>query len=339
MMIDVHGHVSPPESLRRYPMPRSLGDVERMIEAKLARGITMTIVGSPVGGGAMVPGSGVDNYAQSPEDLRRFHAWLAGLVHSHPDHLRAYVYVNPFGDDEHLSLAAELATDRAFVGFIANTSVAGRHLDDPAADGFFALAAELGFPVLLHAPAEPAAGQGLTDPLLVEQLGRFCDVTVGLACCVLGGWLDRYPALRLVGTTAGGALGILAEKLDMAWDSPYWGRPPAARAGAGRTTAARLPNPPSTYLSRIWVDTATPSPAALALAAGRFGPDRMLLGTDSPPLPPDRSQRTVELLDALGLDDKQRQGIRRDNAIALFGARLAASMTRPVPGAGERSLA
>jgi predicted TIM-barrel fold metal-dependent hydrolase len=326
VIIDVHGHISPPESLRKYPMPASLGDVAGMIETKLQAGIGLTVLGSPVGGGAMVPLPGVDNYAQTTDDLRRFHEWLGSLVRDHPEHLRAYVYANPFGDDDHLDLVRELAAEPEFVGLIANSSVAGRYLHDPAADGFFALAAELDLPVLLHAPAAPAAGHGLTDLMLVEQLGRFCDVTIGAACCILGGWLDRYPRLRLIATTGGGALALLAEKLDLAWASPHWG----GRPGGPSAALPRLASPPTTYLRRIWVDTATPSEAALAADLAVFGADRLLLGTDSPPLPADSPARTLAGVGAIAADQQVREAIQSGNARELFGSRLT---TELVPGA------
>jgi hypothetical protein len=84
MIIDVHAHISSPEAVRRFPMPPSLGDVEGMIERKLAAGIETTIVGSPVGAGAMVPIPGVDNYAQTESQLAALHDWLAQLCAEHP---------------------------------------------------------------------------------------------------------------------------------------------------------------------------------------------------------------------------------------------------------------
>ncbi|MGW1606410.1 amidohydrolase family protein [Streptomyces eurythermus] len=316
-MIDVHGHLSSPDQLARYPMPAALGDAEGMIEAKLAAGVAVTILGSPVGGGAMVPLPGVDNYAQTEDELRRFHDWLRGLVERFPDHLRAYVYVNPFGDDAHLANAAELAADPAFVGIIANSSVNGRHLADPQADSFFAMAAERGLPVLLHAPASPAAGTGLTDLMAIEQLGRFCDVTIAVACCVLGGWLEKYRDLNLIAQGGGGAVGLLAEKLDLGWAAPHWGG-----ADGPFRPLPKLPHPPSSYFERIWADTATPSPRALDLAVATFGAGRMLFGTDSPPLPTPSVGGAVRLVEALPVTAEQRHGIREGNARRLFGPRL-----------------
>ncbi|MDG4763524.1 amidohydrolase family protein [Solwaraspora sp. WMMD406] len=319
MTIDVHGHLSPPESMRRFPMPRSLGDAETMIETKLAAGVDLTIIGSPVGAGAMVPLPGVDNYAQTEEELARFHDWLGELVARYPRHLRAYVYANPFGGDSHLEAVRERLAQDEFVGLIANSSVADRYLDQPEAADFFALAAEIDVPVLLHAPAAPAAGTGLADLMTVEQLGRFADVTIGLACCILGGWLERYPGLRLIGQGAGGALALLTEKLDRAWSPEHW------QVGADRrplSTNPSLPRPPSSYLNGIWVDTATPSTAAVELAVRVFGPDKILYGSDSPPLPGSSVDEGLRLVEHLDISDTDRQAIRETNARVLFKSAL-----------------
>jgi aminocarboxymuconate-semialdehyde decarboxylase len=320
MTIDVHGHLSPPESVRRYPMPRRLGDVTGMIESKLELGISMTVIGSPVGAGAMVPLAGVDNYAQTEDELRRFHDWLATVVAQHPEHLRGYVYVNPFGGSAHLANAAERACQREFVGFIANTSVAGQYLHDPGADEFFGMVAELDLPVFLHAPAAPAAGHGLTELPMIEQLGRFSDITIGVACCVLGGWFEKYPSLRLLASTGAGALGLLAEKLDLGWAPAHWdGRPAVAGAGT-----LRLPRPPSSYLEHVWADTATPSQAAITLGLQAFGPTRVVFGTDSPPLPPESARDLVKLIEDLPVEAATRAAVLAGNAHHLFGGRLAA---------------
>jgi predicted TIM-barrel fold metal-dependent hydrolase len=179
VIVDVHGHVTPPELLERFPMPKSLGDVDGMVEAKAAAGIDLTIVGSPVGFGTMMPVPGLDNYAQGIDELRRFHAWLADTVARHPGRLAAYAYTNPFGDDDLLELAAELVRDAGFVGLIVNTSVDGRLLDDERAEPFFAMAAEVGVPILLHPPAQPVGHASFRDFRLVEQVARWSDVAAG----------------------------------------------------------------------------------------------------------------------------------------------------------------
>ncbi|MEW1970127.1 amidohydrolase family protein [Streptomyces achromogenes] len=222
MIIDIHGHLSPPEAAERFPMPPALTDVDGMLAARAEAGIDLTIIGSPVGAGAMARVPGVDNYAQPRDRLRAFHAWMSGLIRRFPDQLRGYVYANPFGDDDHLEGVRETLADPAFVGLITTSSVHGELLGSPRADPFFALAAEAGVPVLVHAPAEPAGTERVGQTPFVEQIGRFGDVTLGMAMIAFAGWLDKYPGLRLIGATGGGALALLPERLQTAARPRHW---------------------------------------------------------------------------------------------------------------------
>ena len=311
MIIDVHGHITSPELFKRFPMPKSLADVDGMIEQKLALGIELTIVGSPAGAGTMVPVPGLDNYAQPPEQLDAFHEWAAETVRSHPQHLRAYVYLNPF-DPASLPRAARWLAEPEFVGLIVNTSVRGQYLGDPAAADFFAMAAENRAPVLLHPPAQPVGHEAMAGNLgLIEHVCRPCDITGGLASILFAGVLDRHPELMLIAPNAGGALSLLAEKLDLAQQRA--GGPP----GAGSPSPAPA-TPLSQSLSRIYVDTATPSSVALAGAVEVFGPSQLLFGTDTPPLTGSLA-RAVELVRSLPVSDGEQAGILGNNAARLFG--------------------
>ncbi|MDQ3577349.1 MAG: amidohydrolase family protein, partial [Actinomycetota bacterium] len=247
MTIDVHGHVTSPELFKRFPMPPSLADIDGMIEQKLAVGIDMTIVGSPVGAGTMVPVPGVDNYAQPAAQLDSFHDWVAETVRAHWDNLRGYVYLNPFAEGDSLAKAAKLLGQDEFVGLIVNTSVRGEYLGSPRADEFFAMAEETRSPVLLHPPAEPVGASAMNGHLgLIEHVSRPCDITAGVASILFAGRLEKFPGLKLIVANAGGALSLLREKLDLAQQRTMAGRGgPPAENGA----------PISGLLSRIYVDT------------------------------------------------------------------------------------
>lgn len=308
MTIDVHGHVTSPELFKRFPMPPSLADIDGMIEQKAALGIDLTIVGSPVGAGTMVPVPGLDNYAQPADQLAAFHEWVAETIRDHADHLRGYVYLNPFAADDSLDRAAKLLAQDEFVGLIVNTSVREKYLDAPEAEQFFALAADTGAPVLLHPPAEPVGAQSMHGHLgLIEHVARPCDITAGVAAILFAGWLDKYPGLKLIAANAGGALSLLREKLDLAQQ----------RRGPGAPQAPAGP-PMSEQLTRIYVDTATPSPLALSAAAQVFSPEHLLFGTDSPPLTAPLSS-TLDLVARLDVTEAQREQIRQHTARELFG--------------------
>src|SRR5918992_359267 len=129
MIIDVHGHVTHPELFKRFPMPPALADIDGMLEHKAEHGIELTIVGSPVGFGTMVPVPGLDNYAQPLDQLKSFHDWLGETVQGHAGRLAAYVYTNPLGGPELLDQTAATVKEGGFVGLIVNSSVQGRYLD------------------------------------------------------------------------------------------------------------------------------------------------------------------------------------------------------------------
>lgn len=302
MTIDVHGHVTPPELLRKFPMPPVLGDVDGMIERKAALGITTTVVGSPVGYGTMLPVPGNDNYAQSPDDLGRFHEWVAETVRDKAGALTGYVYANPFSADD-VARAAEWLRTPEFTGLIVNSSVRGEFLNDSRTDDFFAMAEETGAPVLLHPPAVPVAADAVKAVGAIEHVVRPCDITMGVAAILLAGRLRRFPGLKLIAPNAGGALALLREKLDMA----------QRRDSADDT----VDGPPiSEQLTRIYVDTATPSLPALKAALEVFGPGQLLFGTDSPPLATSLDA-ALGMVDALGLSDVDQ--VLRGNAATLFG--------------------
>jgi predicted TIM-barrel fold metal-dependent hydrolase len=302
MTIDVHGHVTPPELLKKFPMPPVLGDVDGMIERKAALGITTTVVGSPVGYGTMLPVPGNDNYAQSPDDLGRFHEWVASTVRDKAGALTGYVYANPFSADD-VARAAEWLQAPEFTGLIVNSSVRGEFLNDARTDDFFAMAEETGAPVLLHPPAVPVAADAFMAVGAIEHVVRPCDITMGVAAILLAGRLQRFPGLKLIAPNAGGALALLREKLDMA----------QRRDSADNT----VDGPPiSEQLTKIYVDTATPSLPALKAALEVFGPSQLLFGTDSPPLATSLDA-ALGMVDALGLSDVDQ--VLQANAAMLFG--------------------
>src|SRR5262245_51183431 len=300
MTIDVHGHVTPPELLKKFPMPPILGDVDGMVARKAALGITTTVVGSPVGYGTMLPVPGIDNYAQPADALARFHEWVGETVREKDGALTGYVYANPFSADD-VTKAAEWLRQKEFTGLIVNSSVRGEFLNDERTDDFFAMAEETGVPVLLHPPAVPVAADAMKAVGAIEHVVRPCDITMGVAAILLAGRLQRFPGLKLVAPNAGGALALLREKLDMAQKRDNVEGPPI-----------------SEQLRLIYVDTATPSLPALKAALEVFGPDHLLFGTDSPPLATPLDQ-ALAMIEALGLSDVDRRKILGGNAAELFG--------------------
>lgn len=304
-IVDVHGHITPPSLLARLPMPPSLGDIDGMIEQKAAAGIGLTIVGSPVGVGTMmrVPGHAAEE--QTVEVLKPFHDWLAETVSSHAGSLLAYAFCNPFGGSSVVEYAASVVRQPEFVGLIVNSSLDGRYLDSAECHEFFAMVAELDVPILLHPPAEPVGAERLDDFRLVEGVARFNDVTTGLASLVFGGRLEQYPSLKVIAGMGGGAISLLAGRLDKLWE----------RGGPGAVN--RISAPPSTFLARVYTDTTSHSPLALRGNVSVMGADHVMFGSDFPPASTPL-EALIGVVKALGLSEDDEAAVLGGNARRLF---------------------
>jgi aminocarboxymuconate-semialdehyde decarboxylase len=319
-----------------------------MLDRKSEAGIELTIVGSPVGFGTMSK-RGHDNYAQPLDRLKSFHEWLAETVRKYSPRLAAYAYTNPFGGEEMLEQTAQTVKDGGFVGLMVNTSVKGEYLDSERADPFFEMVSELRKPVFLHPPAEPVGSDSMEDFRLVEQVARFMDVTAGLATVVFGGRLEQYPDLELIAATAGGAISLLAGRLDQAYRPRHWaggpgpagGGPPGAGGppgggppggdgppgggppgGGGPPAMAQYTNKiseaPSTYLRRVYVDTANSSVPNHIANLDVVGAQHLLFGSDSPPLATPLDE-AIAMVESLPISDSEKRGVLGDNARRLFG--------------------
>ena len=82
-----------------------------------------------------------------------------------------------------------------------------------------------------------------------------------------------------------------------------------------------LERPPSTYLRRFYCDSNTWSTAALRLLVDSLGVDRLVFGTDLPPVwfP---LQQSIAALELLELPEEDSATVRWGNAAHLFGLEL-----------------
>lgn len=80
----------------------------------------------------------------------------------------------------------------------------------------------------------------------------------------------------------------------------------------------KITQPPSTYLRRVYVDTANSSVPNHLANLGLMGADHMLFGTDSPPLATPL-QDAIAMVDGLPISAADKQGILEHNARRLFG--------------------
>jgi aminocarboxymuconate-semialdehyde decarboxylase len=306
MIIDAHSHLFPATFKPHGRMPDDLFDVPALLERMEDGGVKTSIVSDPhIWYGDLDLGD--------VEQSRKQNEFLAELMREHAGLLVGLGSVTPWRGDEHLAEGRRAIEQLGLAGFAIATSDRGRYLDH-VPPAFWELVTEFAVPVFVH-PGGTTVGQEVMDAYrLGEVCGRPLDMTVTLARFILTGTYERFPGVRLLCAHAGGAITMVADRLDFGHELRNY-RP------LGPWGETELPEPPSQYVARLFLDTVTFGPKPLRLALDTVGAEQVCFGTDGPPVPfPVR--RHLEVVAKVGLDDDSRAAVLGGNAQHLFGLKF-----------------
>lgn len=193
--------------------------------------------------------------------------------------------------------------DLGLKGIEISSNVAGVELSDPRFASIFAAAEELGIIVFLH-PLGFSHGERLTQHYLNNVLGNPLEAAVALSHLIFGGVLDRHPGLKLCVAHGGGFLPTYSGRMDHAFHN--------------RADCRGCQHPPSSYLKRIYFDTVVFDPEHLSWLVGKFGADRILMGSDYP-FDMGDPDPVGFVLKTPGLTQAERSAILGDTAVELLG--------------------
>ncbi|PYN56773.1 MAG: amidohydrolase [Candidatus Rokuibacteriota bacterium] len=203
-------------------------------------------------------------------------------------------------------LAAEelrvAVTSLGLRGAMIDPNALGRPLADRSLDPFWKAAAELAAPVMLH-PFLLEAVERFGRHYLHNLVGYPFETTLAAGSLILGGTLDRFPALDVVLVHGGGFLPYHVGRFDRG----HAVRPEARADGAAL---------PSSYLRRFHYDTLVQFPPALAYLVALVGADRVLLGSDHPFWLGD--PEPARIVREAGLSAAAQAAILGDNAVRIF---------------------
>jgi aminocarboxymuconate-semialdehyde decarboxylase len=193
---------------------------------------------------------------------------IAEFCGKYPDRLKGFGSV-PMPDGQEAAKELERCVKQlGFTGVEVLTNVAGKELSDSAFAPFWKKAEELGVLVMIHP-------NGFTEASRFKRfyfnnvIGNPLETTIALHYLIFDGVLERHPKLKLLAVHGGGYLGGYPGRIDHAW-------------GARSDSHGDLPQPPTSYLKHIYVDTVVFTPYQLAELVRVFGADHVVMGTDYP---------------------------------------------------------
>lgn len=218
-----------------------------------------------------------------------------------PGRFRSFIHL-PVHDLE--ATRAELARWRghpSVAGVLLGSNMDGLYPGDPSLSPVWEQIHAAGLPVFVHPLGPPCTSSPIMQPILHFPT----DTGVAAASMIYAGLFERFADLRIILSHYGGPLPQLARRLDMAVENK--GFP----AGHGQD----LPQAPSRYLERFFVDTAQGyHRPGFDCACAVFGIRNMLYGSDHFLLGSRWRAELNAFLDELPISASERRAILRDNA-------------------------
>lgn len=191
------------------------------------------------------------------------------------------------------------------LGVEIGNHVGDQDLDHPGLITFLHHCADEGAAVFVHPWDMMGAGR-MRQWMLPWLVAMPAETQLSMLSLILSGAFERLPkSLRICFAHGGGSFAYLIGRVDNAWRNRDIVR-------------QDCPNPPSSYVDRMYVDSAVFSDGSLRLLVDVMGPDQVLLGTDYPfPLGEQVLGEGVVNSKTLSKDEKAR--VLRSNAVRFLG--------------------
>ena len=317
MIIDWHSHIYTPEEaaddLRTYDgnSGPSWGErgcpmvLENFIRAHQENNIDISVV------------TNAAHYLKGKrdnEELASVQAWTDYAARVQSDHkgvLYCFATILPCAGPAMIKEAERAIRELGLKGIFIHSSHKGHYPDDDEARPFWELVQDLDVPVMIHPPHIGFGEERMNIYRLSSSIGRPFDLCLALGRMIVRGVLEDFPQLKIVASHGGGGICETISRMDYAYelqDEAFF---------LGSYKPMRIKHAPSHYLKMLYLDTVTYNPPAVRMVLDWVGADRVLYGSDAPPLT-SLKPRAIKLIKELDISETDRAKIFAGNAARLL---------------------
>lgn len=277
--------------------PVAMQDIEDRMKVLDAQGINMQIVAPPP----------PQCYYQSPVEhaaiaSRMVNDGMAEWVGRRPDRFAGLGTV-PLQDPEESATELERAMGLGLKGVMLLTNVDGEEISADRFRPFWKKAEDLGAVVMIH-PNGFTGGERFSEYYFSNVIGNPLETTTALHYIIFNGLLRDMPNLKIFAVHGGGYLPAYSGRIDHAW-------------GARQDSHANLPEPPTNYLKKVWIDSVVFTDHQLEYLVKVYGADKVIMGSDYPFDMADYDP--VEHIVSSALSDEDKAKVAGLTAMKLFG--------------------
>jgi aminocarboxymuconate-semialdehyde decarboxylase len=315
VIIELHNHVYPPEEAADFPTwdgktgPTWAGrcpmTVENVLDAHYKAGIDISVV------------TNAAHYMRGKAEkdelaaVQRWSDYAAEIQDKYKGTLYGFATMLPCGGPAYLKETERAIRELGLKGILIHSNHKGHYPDDDEARGFWEMVQELDVPVMIHPPHIGFGEERMKEYRLASSVGRPFDLCLALSRIIVRGILEDFPRLKLVSSHGGGGLCEVIGRLDYAYelqDEAFF---------LGPYTPMKIKHAPSHYMRKLYLDSVTYNPAAVRLVLDSVGADRVLYGSDAPPLT-SLKPRAIKLIEDLNLPEREREAVFWRNAAGLL---------------------
>jgi predicted TIM-barrel fold metal-dependent hydrolase len=269
----------------------------------------------------LATGDEVEEYARMLND------GYAEICTKYPDYFPGWVAQCALTAPDAGIREATRAIKNGALGVQIYTNIAGRPLDDPAFEPFFAAMEKLNKPIWLH----PTRGANFPDYQSEKKskyeiwwtFGWSYETAAAMARLVFSGLMDKYPKLKIITHHFGGIVPMLEGRIGPGWDQ-LGARTSDEDLGA---VLKRLKKRPLDYFKHnFFADTAVFGGVPATHAGLAFyDPDKIVFASDCP-FDPEKgtmyTRETLKIIEDIDMPKAQKEMIWHGNLEAITGVKF-----------------